>query len=129
MTRGPSDTGKAIDFAAAAAFAAGVAFAALVLAGGLVALLGAPTAFLLAFTGLRRIDADRGHALAAFALPPLDAPRDEPDETSDDNVVRLFDPRQLAIARPLAATPGGVPEDAGQALSDALAQLKRALRQ
>jgi hypothetical protein len=122
-----SQTGKAIDFVAAGIFAGAVAFAAFALAGGVIAVALAPIAFLLAYSGLRRVGADRLHALADFELAPLDAPR-PPTETNDDKVVRLFGPQQLAIAGPSAVTPRGVHEDAGQALSDALAQLKRSLR-
>lgn len=119
---------KAVDLSAAAIFAAAVAFASSALAGGTVAALIAPLAFVVVFFGLRRVDADPLHTLAEFALMPIDAPQPAEEETADKKVVRLFDPRQLVIARPSAASPGGVPVDAGQALSDALAQLKRSLR-
>ena len=127
MRRGHSQSGKAIDLAAAGLFAGAVAFAASALAGGLIAVPLAPVAFCFAYTGLRRVDADRPHALADFKPAALDAPQCA-EETSDHKVVRLFGPQQLVIARPSAARPDGVPEDAGQALSDALAQLKRSLR-
>ena len=122
---GDSQTGKAIDLAAAGMLAAAVAFAAFALGGSLVALLGASTAFLVAYTALQRIDAGRAHAFADFELL-LDPPQPI-TETNDDKVVQLFGPQRLATARPPAACPRGVPEDAGQALSDALAQLKRSL--
>lgn len=128
MTWGYSDISKAVDLAAAAVFAAAVAFASSALASSLLAALFAPLAFVVAYGGLRRVDADPPHALAKFALTPIDALQPAAEDTADHTVVRLFDPRQLAIARPSAASPGGVPEDAGQALSDALAQLKRSLR-
>ena len=123
-----SNISKAVDVAAAAIFTAAVAFALLALASGPVAALVAPLAFLAVYSSLRRMDAEPLHSLAEFALTPIDAPQPVAEETAYDNVVRLFDPRQLAIARPSAASPGGVPRDAGQALSDALAQLKRSLR-
>ena len=121
----------ALDGFAAGSLACAVAFAAAALASGLVAALLAPVALFVAFAGLRRIDAVQPRCLAAFELTTIEAPQDEAEDLHDDNVVRLFDPRQLAIARPSAASPGGVTDtrlDAGQALSDALAQLKRSLR-
>ena len=128
MKWGSSDTGKAIDLAAAAIFAAAVAFASAMTANGLAAAALAPLALLLAYAGLRQVDAGRQVDVAAFELAPIDSPYDSAAEANDDKVVRLFDPRQLAIARPSTASPGGAPEDAGQALSDALSQLKRSLR-
>ena len=128
MTWTASGIGKAVDLAAAAVFVAAVAFALSALASGLAAAFIAPLVFLAVYRGLGRIDADPPHVFAAFAPMPIDALRPAAQEANDDKVVRLFDPRQVAIARPSAASPGGVPEDAGQALSDALAQLKRSLR-
>ncbi len=136
MTWGRSDTGKAVDLAAAAVFAAAIGFASSMLASGLVASTIAPLALLLVYAGLRRVDDGGLVSLAAFELTPIDPPQDvapdaNDDDANEDKVVRLFDPRQLAIARPSAASPGGVTDtrlDAGQALSDALAQLKRSLR-
>lgn len=128
MKWGPGNMGKAVDVAAAAVFAAAVAFAASALASGPAAALIAPFAFVAVYRGLGRVDANPPCALPEFVLTPIDAPPPAAGEAADKKVVRLFDPRQLAIARPSAASPGGVPEDAGQALSDALAQLKRSLR-
>ncbi len=136
MTWGRSDTGKAVDLAAAAVFAAAIGFASSMLASGLVASTIAPLALLLVYAGLRRVDDGGLVSLAAFELTPIDPPQDvapdaNDDDANEDKVVRLFNPRQLAIARPSAASPGGVTDtrlDAGQALSDALAQLKRSLR-
>lgn len=128
MTRVASSIGKAVDLAAAAVFAAAVAFALSALASGALAALTAPLAFIAVYLGLGRVSAGPLHAFAPFVLVPIDAPQPAAGEAADDNVVRLFDPRQVAIARPSAASRGGVPEDAGQALSDALAQLKRSLR-
>jgi hypothetical protein len=131
MRWGPSETGKAIDLGAAAIFAAAVAFASSMLASGAVAATIAPPALLLVYAGLRRVDDAEPATLAIFELTPIDAPQDAAPEANDEKVVRLFNPAQLAIARPSAASPGGVTDtrlDAGQALSDALAQLKRSLR-
>ena len=122
------DIGKAVDLAAAAVFAAAVAFALSALASVLFAALAAPLALVAVYRGLGRVDADPPHALAQFALTPIEARQPAAGKTADDRVVRLFEPRQLAIARPSAASPAGVPRDAGQALSDALAELKRSLR-
>ena len=113
----------AIDGAAACIFAAATAFAASALVGGLAACVAAP-AFVLVHAGLRRVGAEQLHRLPDFTLAPLDAPED----ARDDRVVRLFDPRQLAIAQPAAPGEKGPTPDAAAALSEALAQLKRSLR-
>ena len=127
MRWGPSDIGKAVDLAAGVVLAAAVAFASSMLASGLVGATLAPLAFIISYIGLRRIDDDRPVSLA-FEVTHIDAPEEAAQNADDEKVVRLFDPRQLAIARHSMARPGGPPEDAGQALSDALAQLKRSLR-
>ena len=127
MTWRLKDAGMAVDLAAAGMFAAATGFAASALLGGTATMLAAP-AFVLALGGLRRVDSGSCHGLPDFALAPVETPGDLAVEPGDDTVVRLFDPRQLAIARPSAQSEGRAGADAGQALSDALAQLKRSLR-
>ena len=135
--------GKAVDLAAASVLAGAAGFAAAVLASGsapaLLAALPASAAFALAYGGLRLIADNRPFALAhfdpvTFDPPALDVPA-AAVQPGDETVVRLFDPRQLHIARPSAGSPdfappvaGRAPDTAGQALSDALADLKRSLR-
>ena len=132
---------RAVDTAAVAAFAAAAAFAAGALAfdGGAAPLAWAVPAFLLAFAALRSVPPEeRRYALPKFALVEL-----EPTESgarSDDElllndvlpaaepgarVVRLFGPGQAAAA---AGPPGSAPGDASEALSEALAALRRSLR-
>ncbi len=126
MRLGHQRAGIAVDIAAAAVLAASVAFSASALGSGLLAAILAPLAFLGAFAALGRFDRAQAGPVAAFAVQPIDPP--QPAAAADDgNVVRLFEPRQLAIARPSAAVNPGS-DDAGQALSEALAQLKRSLR-
>lgn len=128
MMRG-GQIARAIDCAAAALFAAAAAFCGWAVAGGGLAALVAPVAFGLAFAGLTRIEAERLYPVAHFELGTIDPPQCADDAIDDGRVVRLFDPRQLAIARPSGiSADNGVPPDASQALSDALAELKRALR-
>ena len=117
-----------MDCAAAAVFAAAVAYSASALASILAAALLGPAAFALAFAGLQRIKDEQLHDLALFDVEPIDPPGEVAEHTDDENVVRLFDPRQVAIARPSATPASESPKDAGQALSDALADLKRSLR-
>ena len=143
---------RAIDLAAAGALAGAAGFAAAALAGGTAAALPAAlitawAAFALAYAGLGRIDGDRPIALAHFDPAPLEPAAQElaaaAPRGGDETVIRLFDPRQLHIARPSAGSPDFAPHhagqaagaagpaigDAGQALSEALADLKRSLRQ
>ena len=100
MRWGPNDAGKALDLAAAGMFAAATGFAASALLGWTAGMLAAP-AFVLAYGGLRRVDSGRRYALSDFALRPVEAPRGPSAQ---------------------------IAPDAGQALSDALAGLKRSLR-
>jgi hypothetical protein len=123
-----SDIGKAVDLAAAAVLAAAVAFASFMVGSALVGATLAPLALIVAYVGLTCIDDGGRIALADFQVTHIDARQEAAQDPNDEKVVQLFDPRQVAIARPSTASPGGVPEDAGQALSDALAQLKRSLR-
>jgi hypothetical protein len=129
MGSGNQHAARALDCAAAAILAAAVAYSASALAGGLLAAFLAAGAFAVAFAALARIKDDRRHELAGFTIAPIDPPAQVSSQEGDENVVRLFDPRQLAIARPLADNAGDASgNDAAQALSDALAQLKLSLR-
>jgi hypothetical protein len=118
---------RAVDLGAAGMFAAAVAVSASALATGLLAAVVAPVGFALVYSILSRVDLRR-HELQASNIGPIAQPLDEPEATEDGKVVRLFD--RSPVARPRAADAaahdGG--QDAGQALSDALAQLKRSLR-
>jgi hypothetical protein len=129
MAFGIRVSATAIDCAAAAAFAAAVAFAAFVtMTTGLAALLG-PLAFALAYAGLKRADGERPHRVAEFELEGFDWPPCSAAAMSeDDNVVCLFGPGQLAMARSAEGSAKGDAGDAGTALSDALAELRRSLR-
>ena len=128
----------AIDVAAAAIFAASVAIAAwaLAAAGSVIAVAAVP-AFLLACAGLRRVPAEeRRYELPAFAIVPLELADDLPgagDELllddqlsleSDARVVQLFERRR----GPRPCEQESVPADASEALSEALAELRRMLR-
>lgn len=124
----PLDAGKAVDLAAAAIFAGAAGFAASALLGGWAILFASSAAFVLAFVGLRRVDADCAPGLPHFALSPVDAVDDQADEPGDDRVVCLFGPRRHVIAGSFAESEGTTSPDAGAALSDALAELKRSLR-
>jgi len=126
MSLGHQRAAKAVDICAAAILAAAVAFSTWVLASGVSAAILAPIAFIVAYVALGRLDGAQPLPIAAFAIQPIDPPQPSA-AADDDNVVRLFEPRQLAIARPSAAVDPGS-HDAGQALSEALAQLKRSLR-
>ena len=126
MSLGDQRVATAVDIGAAAILAAAVAFSTLMLAGGVFAAVLAPLAFIVAYAALGRLDGAQARPIAAFAIQPIDPPQPSA-AADDDNVVRLFEPRQLAIARPSAAVDPGS-HDAGQALSEALAQLKRSLR-
>ena len=144
MRWGHEQAGRAVDLAAAGVLAGAAGFAAAALASGAAAALIASAALACAYAGLRRIADDRPFALASFEPAPLDPVALDPaapdwtaagPQPGDETVVRLFDPRQVHIARPSAGSsdfappvPGQASGDAGQALSDALADLKRKLR-
>lgn len=127
---------RAVDITAAAVFSAAVGFAAWALAGanGPATAVGAAPAFLLAYAILRRLPPDEHiYALPGFELPEFEPmPEREGDELllddmlgsvePDARVVRLFDPAQAFKGKPVAAP------DASEALSEALAELRRALR-
>jgi hypothetical protein len=119
---------RAVDLGAAGMFAAAVAVSASALATGLLAAVVGPAAFALAYSLLSRVDLRR-HELQASSVGLIAQPLREPEAMGDGKVVRLFD-RPPPVTRPRAADAaahdGG--QDAGQALSDALAQLKRSLR-
>ena len=118
---------KAVDLAAAGLFAAAVVFAASVLGGNLLAAVLGPLAFLLVHAVLAKVDGDQIYRLGDFAVESIAAPEPVADAPHDDGkVVRLFEPRQLAIACPSGG--GGARGDARQALSDAFAELSRSLR-
>ena len=137
----------AVDVAAAAIFAAAVAFAVstLTAAAGPIPLFVAAAAFLPVHALLRHIPVDgRNYALPAFRPAPIEPVPEAQGETTaelllqdklgtvnpDARVVRLFDPSRM----PGAPEPHHdsrrsrtVPPDASQALSDALAELRRSL--
>ena len=122
-------TARAVDLAAAGLLAAAVVFAASVLGGDLLATVLGPLAFLLVYAALARVDGDRIYRLGNFAIESIAAPEPVTDAAHDDGkVVRLFEPRQLAIACPSGSGGGGGRGDARQALSDAFAELSRSLR-
>lgn len=129
----------AVDAAAAAMFAAAVGFAlraAALGAGQATACIAA--AFLVAAYGLRQVPAGtQSYALPDFPLATFEpAPAAQDDATGeliledrlaevspDARVVRLFGPSQSH----LSCHPGSAPPDASQALSEALAELRRSL--
>jgi hypothetical protein len=130
----------AVDAGAAAIFAAAVGFAmwAVVAAGPAnVGAIGA-VAFLLVGTALRQVPVEEpSYVLPNFQPAPIEAVAGRPPETAgelllddrliavepDARVVRLFDPSRMpSVDDSSAAAP-----DASQALSDALAQLRRSL--
>ena len=127
---------RAVDFAAAAVLASAVGFAVWTVAGGNgpATAAGAAPAFLLAYAILRRLPPDeRTFALPDFVLTEFESvPEREGDELllddklgsvePDARVVRLFDPGQAFTRKPAAAP------DASEALSEALAELRRSLR-
>ncbi len=123
---------RAVDCIAAAAFAAAIAFWASATAGAPVAVILAPAAFGLAYAGLARIGGERLHSLPDFDIPAIDPPgealKDADEDTPDGTVVRLFERRQLAIARPQTGPVKERPDNGAKALSDALAKLKQSLR-
>jgi hypothetical protein len=86
-----------------------------------------PLAFLLVHAALAKVDGERIYRLGDFAVESIAAPEPVTDAAHDDGkVVRLFEPRQLAIACPSGS--GVARGDARQALSDAFAELSRSLR-
>lgn len=128
---------KAIDIAAAAVFAAAVGFAA-----GTADLGAIPTIFAAvaascgAFTVLSNVSvANRDYDLPGFEPVPLEIGHEVADElvlddvlesaAPDARVIRLFDPglESKRVARPNSPQP-----DASQALTEALAELRRSLR-
>jgi hypothetical protein len=129
----------AVDAAAAAIFAAAVGFAlwaAAVGAGQAAACIAA--AFLVAAYGLRQVSAGTpSYALPDFppaTFEPVPAAEDEvtgeliledalAEVSPDARVVRLFGPSQSQFS----SQPIAVPPDASQALSEALAELRRSL--
>jgi len=131
----------AIDVAAAAVFAASVAFAAWALAaeaGPVIAVAAAP-AFLLVYAVLRRLPAEeRSFVLPDFAPAPIRLAEEAQELGTelllddrltrvepDARVVQLFGPRQGLRASDHSSS---VPADASEALSEALAELRRSLR-
>ena len=129
-----------VDVAAAALFAAAVAFAAGATGLGAGATIARATAASLpVYLALRNVaPGERGHAMAAFEPAPLEPAADvgaDPgaDEllledrlgpvTADARVVRLFGPGQ----EPTRAATGIAPRDDSQALTAALAELRRSL--
>jgi hypothetical protein len=129
----------AVDAAAAAIFAAAVGFALWAVAlgtGEVAACVGA--AFVVAAYGLRQVSAGtQSYALADFPPATFEpAPAAQDDATGelvledalaevspDARVVRLFGLSQSQFSR----HPGSAPPDASQALSEALAELRRSL--
>jgi hypothetical protein len=128
-----------VDVAAAAIFAGAVGFAIQAVASGAAAATAAAAAFLVTQSGLRRIAPEmQAYALPAFpveTIAPADALgeaveelilEDELTEVSPHaRVVRLFGPSQSHL---LSNHITSAPPDASQALSEALAELRRALR-
>ena len=128
---------KAVDIAAAAVFAAAVGFAAGAAALGAVPTIGAAVAAsCVAFTVLRNVSiGDRTYDLPAFEPAPLEVGHKAADELvlddvlesapPDARVIRLFDPR---LESERVAPPNSSQPDASQALTEALAELRRSLR-
>lgn len=130
----------AIDVAAAAIFAASVAFAAWTLAAEArpIVAVAAALAYLLARAVLRRIPAEEpSYVLPEFAPAPIEL-AEEPETGGelllDDRltrvepnarVVQLFGPRRTP---PASDGLSSMPADASEALSEALAELRRSLR-
>ncbi len=127
----------AIDVAAAATFAASVAMAAWALtAAGAAAVVAAALAFLLACAVLRRIPAEiPRYELPAFELAPLEfavAAGDSTDELLLEDQLRLDSGARVVQLfgsgpGPAASNRGFGPADASEALSEALAELRRSL--
>jgi hypothetical protein len=132
---------RAIDVAAAAIFAAAAAFAAWALAGnaGAVAAFVAAAAFLLACAVLRNVAAEEpSYVLPDFEPVPIELAPEAQDSGAelllddrltrvdpDARVVQLFGPGQGPAAGDRARSE---PADASEALSEALAELRRLLR-
>jgi hypothetical protein len=128
---------KAADIAASAVFAAAVGFAAGVTGFGAVPTICASVAAsCAAFTVLRNVSAgNRDYDLPAFEPVPLEIGHDVPDELvlddvlesagPDARVIRLFDP---GLESERALRPNSQQPDASQALTEALAELRRSLR-
>jgi hypothetical protein len=127
---------KAADIAAAALFAAAVGFAAGTMGLGAVpTICAAVAASCAAFTILRNVSADnRGYDLPGFEPVPLEIAKAADELVLDDvlesagpdaRVIRLFDPglESERLARANSPQP-----DASQALTEALAELRRSLR-
>ena len=113
---------RALDGAAAAVLAGAVGFAAFDLGAAMLAFFLAPIAFVATCVVLGRVDGEPLHRLAGFELQALDAPRvtESARAAGDDKVVFLFE-----RSAPAGAVAAG--DDAGQALSDAFARLKKSL--
>ena len=127
---------KAADIAAAAVFAAAVGFAAGTIGLGAVpTICAAVAASCAAFTALRNVSAgNRDYDLPGFEPVPLEIAKVADELVLDDvlesagpdaRVIRLFDPGLEAehVARSNTPQP-----DASQALTEALAELRRSLR-
>jgi hypothetical protein len=128
---------RAIDVAAAAIFAAAAAFAAWALAGNAGAV--AAAAFLLAYAVLRNVRAEEpSYVLPDFEPVPIELAPEAQDSGAelllddrltrvdpDARVVQLFGPGQGPAAGDRARSE---PADASEALSEALAELRRLLR-
>ena len=127
---------KAVDVAASAVFAAAVGFAAGVTGLGAVATVcAAVAASCAAFIVLRNVSpGNRGYDLPGFEPVPLEIAKAADELVLDDvlesagpdaRVIRLFDPglESERLARANSPQP-----DASQALTEALAELRRSLR-
>ena len=139
-TNGAERAEQVVDFAAAAMFAAAVSYALWTVELGLGATAAAAAAACLAVrVGLGRVTPETmPYPLPAFEPVAIEsipiAPGDADDElilddklveiSPDARVVRLFGPSQSHHS----GHPGQVPPDASQALSEALAELRRSLR-
>jgi hypothetical protein len=127
---------KAADIAAAAMFAAAVGFAAGTIGLGAVPTIGAAVAAsCAAFTVLRKVSAgNRDYDLPEFEPAPVEIPQAADELVLDDvlecagpdaRVIRLFDP---GLESERAARANSPQPDASQALTEALAELRRSLR-
>ena len=128
---------KAADIAASALFAAAVGFAAGTVGyGAMPTICAAVAASCAAFTVLRNVPiGNRDYDLPGFEPVPLEIAHHAADElvlddilesaSPDARVIRLFDPglESERAARPISPQP-----DASQALTEALAELRRMLR-
>jgi hypothetical protein len=127
---------KAADIAAAAVFAAAVGFAAGTIGLGAVpTICAAVAASCAAFTVLRNVSpGNRDYDLPEFEPMPLEIPKAADELVLDDvlesagpdaRVIRLFDP---GLESERAARANSPQSDASQALTEALAELRRSLR-